>query len=165
MALTREEIELELRAVAVPATPVAANAQVRFGDSFEALSFDQCRRGHAEDALKNPRAIAAYEAGDFRMLAATKVVALPHGGAFVLIVIARDEREEGKGVEALAGFRLYGSASDEVAEDPSSAFAAFLDRYGAPYFTGGIESKFSSILLEPRRPDGLEFLSGPMPGE
>ncbi|MGH3119191.1 MAG: hypothetical protein ACRDQ2_19150, partial [Gaiellales bacterium] len=135
----------------VPTVPVTFKAV------FEALSFGKCRPTHAEDALRRPAAINAYETGDVRMLLATKSIEPPRGRPFVLIAYARDTGPGG--VEGLAGFRLYDDAA--LARDPSAAFAAFLDRYGTPYTSGGVRSKFSILLLEPRQPDGyVEFLSG-----
>jgi hypothetical protein len=159
MAITREDIELELRAAEIE-DPQRPKLPVGFAGHFEALSLEKCRRSHAEDALTNPQAFKVYEAGPFRMMLATKVVEPSQGRSFVLIVMAREGNE---GVEAQAGYRLYTATptSTELAKDPSAAFALFLDLYGATYVAGGIESKFSSILLEPRREDGsFAFLSG-----
>jgi hypothetical protein len=130
---------------------------VTFRPVFEALSFGKSPPAHVEDALRRPAAISAYETADVRMLLATKTVEPPRGSPFVLIAYARDTGPGG--VEGLAGFRLYDDAA--LARDPSAAFAAFLDRYAMPYTSGGVRSRFSTLLLEPRRPDGsLEFLSG-----
>jgi hypothetical protein len=160
VALTKEEIELELRAAEGNAAPLPPSFRVTFNDVFEALSFGKCRRGHAEEALRHPSAIRAYETGEIKMILATHVIEPTKGRSFVLIVLAQ---ETSQAVNPLAGFRLYVDPGSMAAlsGDPTAAFAAFLDRYGDPYVSGGIRSKFSTLLIEPRRPDGmLELMSG-----
>lgn len=159
MALTKEEIAFELQASETEAEPMSRSADLRFSGAFEALSFGACRRTHAEEALRNPQAVAAYEAAGLRMIVATKLIDPPRAPAFILLVLAR---ADGAAVEVLAGFRLHAdSANAELADDPTSAFATFLDRYAITYESGGVRGRFSSILLEPRAPDGsIQLLSG-----
>ena len=163
MALTKDEIVFELRPFEADVAPLPYFERVKFQDAFEELSFGRCRRSHAEDALKHPRAAREYSTGGVRVVLATKVVAPSDGEPFVLLVLAVERDRHG--LECVAGFRLT-SDVQEIADDPTLAFATFLDRYGLRFTSAGVGMKFSTVLLAPRGPNGeIDLMSGARQGE
>ena len=165
VALTKGEILLELEAARADDAQAGTPARVRFAAVFDDLSFGECRHSRAEEALRAPRGMAAYNAGGKTVVLATKIVAPARKRAFVLLIFMEEQNVGAH--QVLGGWRVFADEDTplaELADNPSLALATLLDRYALVYEAGGIPSKFSALFLEPRTPDGsIQFLSTAAP--